>query len=268
MKRKWRFPFLIVGLFLLTGAGNSIAANRMYFTDANHSGTAIAKVLRAGLDGANVEPLVSPPGLNPRFIALDVVGGNMYWTDIGTIRRANLDGAEQVIIVNSLLCPVGLALDVEDGKIYWTDCSTIQRADLNGANVEVLVSNLGSPRGIALDLSGGKMYWTDTSSRKIQRANLDGSDVQDLIASGLQFPQGIALDVAGGKMYWADDGRIQRANLNGTDVQSLIGQIVVDGFTGNPLGIALDVTAGSCTGQKRSAEEFSGRIWTEPSWKT
>ena len=37
------------------------------------------------------------------------------------------------------------------------------------------------PWGIALDVAGGKMYWTDAGSDKIQRANLDGSGVEDLI---------------------------------------------------------------------------------------
>ena len=64
------------------------------------------------------------------------------------------------------------------------------------------------------------MYWTDPRTNKIQRANLDGSSVEDLITIGLTDPSGIALDVGGGKMYWTDPraDKIQRANLDGTDV--------------------------------------------------
>ena len=56
---------------------------------------------------------------------------------------------------------------------------------------------------------------------KIQRANLDGTGVEDLVASGLVTPQGLALDVPGGKMYWVDSGAgfIQRANLSGRDTK-------------------------------------------------
>ena len=41
------------------------------------------------------------------------------------------------------------------------------------------------------------MYWTDTGTEKIQRANLDGSNVQDLVTrtQGLRSPSGIALGV-------------------------------------------------------------------------
>ncbi|MFC1980541.1 hypothetical protein ACFLVS_06885 [Chloroflexota bacterium] len=68
-----------------------------------------------------------------------------------------------------------------------------------------------------------KVYWTDAGTDKIQRANLDGTSVEDLV-TGLGNPHGIALDVAGSKMYWTDAGtnKIQRANLDGTVVEELV----------------------------------------------
>jgi low density lipoprotein receptor-related protein 5/6 len=84
------------------------------------------------------------------------------------------------------------------------------------------------------------MYWTNAGSAKIQRANLDGSSVEDLVTTGLITPRGIALDIAAGKMYWTDTGtdKIQRANLDGSSVEDLV--------TGLSLlrGIALDLAAG------------------------
>ncbi len=53
--------------------------------------------------------------------------------------------------------------------------------------------------------AASRMYWTDASAGKIQKANLEGSGVEDLV-TGLSEPQGIALDVAGGKMYWVEVG--------------------------------------------------------------
>ena len=44
-----------------------------------------------------------------------------------------------------------------------------------------------------------KMYWVDSGTDKIQRASLDGSNVEDLVASGLSDPRAIALDVAAGR---------------------------------------------------------------------
>lgn len=52
----------------------------------------------------------------------------MYWTDWGEvpkIERADLDGMERVVMVNtSLGWPNGLALDYEERKIYWGDAKT------------------------------------------------------------------------------------------------------------------------------------------------
>jgi len=70
----------------------------------------------------------------------------------------------------------------------------------------------------------GKMYWTEIDADKIQRADLNGDDVEPLVTTGLNEPFGIALDVSGGKVYWADIGtdKIQRANLDGTGVEDLV----------------------------------------------
>jgi hypothetical protein len=68
------------------------------------------------------------------------------------------------------------------------------------------------------------MYWADTGTDKIQRANLDGSNVEDLVTTGLVDARHVALDVAAGKMYWTDIGtdKIQRANLDGTGIGDLV----------------------------------------------
>ena len=88
---------------------------------------------------------------------------------------------------------------------------------------------------IALDIVGDKIYWTDIATDKIQRANLDGAGVEDLLSGIHAF--GIALDVTGGKMYWTSiQGKIERANLDGSVVET-----VLDNGLGQPTGIALDL---------------------------
>ena len=96
----------------------------------------------------------------------------------------------------------------------------------------------------AIDTKGTQIYWTDmggagTYSGSIRRANLDGTNVQDLV-TGLGRPKNIALDIEGGKMYWTDanEDKIRRANLDGTDVQDLVTGL------GFPFGIALDIEGG------------------------
>ena len=95
------------------------------------------------------------------------------------------------------------------------------------------------PKVLVVDPDSPPIYWTDWGTDKIQRVNLDGSNVEDLV-TGLTHPWDIALDIAGGKMYWADSGtdKIQRANLDGSNVEDL-----VTGLT-HPRGIALDIAGG------------------------
>ena len=122
-------------------------------------------------------------------------------------------------------CSTGVRVVVESGPTYSGPTYTA----------------LDAPFGLALDVASGKMYWTDWSTDKIQRANLDGSDVEDLVTTGVDFPAGLALDVASGKMYWTDSDtdKIQRANLDGSGVETLVSTGVEA-----PVGIALDVAGG------------------------
>ena len=91
-----------------------------------------------------------------------------------------------------------------------------------------------------------QMYWTHQTDEtegtgKIQRANLDGSDIETLI-SGLDKPFGLALDVTGGKVYWTGWDKIQRANLDGSNIEALVTEEDGLGFPASPL--VLDVSGG------------------------
>ncbi|KAA3606535.1 MAG: T9SS C-terminal target domain-containing protein [Calditrichaeota bacterium] len=71
---------------------------------------------------------------------------------------------------------------------------------------------------------GQKMYWTELGSDKIRRANINGSEVEDLISSGLSNPIALSLDLTNSKMYWIDLGssKIQRSDLDGSNVEDLV----------------------------------------------
>lgn len=87
--------------------------------------------------------------------------------------------------------------------------------------------------------SAAKIYWTSRITGKIERANIDGSQVEDVVA-GLVGNYGLAIDDVHRRVYWSDinTGSISRANLDGTGRQTLL--------TGrsSPLTIRLDVAGG------------------------
>jgi hypothetical protein len=131
----------------------------------------------------------------------------------------------------TLLLGIGHGPVLAEGLVYWTDKGDdfpgIYRGDMDGSGpYEILLGRadgLGEPRGLGLDLAGGKMYWTDAQTQMVQRANLDGSHVQDLVVTDNGFLADLELDLQAGKIYWSDvvRGAIRRANLDGTEVEDV-----------------------------------------------
>jgi len=202
---------IITGVTQPRGIAIDSTDGKMYWCEVGDSPYLVGMVRRANLDGTDIETLVS--GLNvPGDIALDIDEHRMYWIDYKTIYRANMDGSDiEMILHGNIAAARSIALELENGKIYWT-CITnqeggvghrsIRRSNLDGTGEETVVGELGTPDGIALDLEFSKMYWTDQSTHKVQRANLDGTAVEDLVVTGLDRPYGIALDLENDKMYW------------------------------------------------------------------
>ena len=76
----------------------------------------------------------------------------------------------------------------------------------------------------------GKLYWavrTDTDWGGIQRANLDGSQVETLVRNPEELDD-LVVDPTSGKLYWSASAStgtglgIQRANLDGSQVETLV----------------------------------------------
>jgi DNA-binding beta-propeller fold protein YncE len=210
------------------------AANKIYWTDVNNF-----VVRRANLDGTGQQDLVTSGLAFPSAIRLDLESGKLYWGDQTNeeIRRADLTGQNPETSIGGSPFFRGIAIDHAAGKIYWTTSETstsgkIVRANLDGSNFETIApaASPRKPSNLALDLTHGKLYWTDSISRVVRRANLDGSNVQDLYI-GSEFsgtPKAIALDIPNSTVYWSNDfydldsggfisGAIYSMSLDGAD---------------------------------------------------
>lgn len=206
------------------GAPIAIAGDRIYWTCKTC-------IRRSDPNGNDVEQLITDVRGEVKGITVDKSNGRIYWTEYkahsetGRIRCATLDGTDERTLIPIKSRTLGsIAVDPVKGKIYWIESAStpfavtgvIRWADLNGINRKDLIKpKLGTPSDIALDMIRGK--------RRIQRANFDGTDVEDVIASGLNLPIALSIDEKGGKIYWADwgSGVIARANLDGTNVERI-----------------------------------------------
>jgi sugar lactone lactonase YvrE len=175
------------------------------------------RVMRANLDGSNIETLVDTSEGDPRpgpdarkwcvGIAVDAVGGKFYWTQKGDdnagqgrIFRANIEltrgrtpanRQDIELLYDNLPEPIDLDLDVAPRVMYWTDRgdpprgNTVNRAPMDPApgnrkDPEILFSHLMEGIGLALDLKGGRMFFTDLAGT-VYSANLDGSNKKTLL---------------------------------------------------------------------------------------
>ena len=200
------------------------------------------------LTGSEIEPFASSVQ-NANSIAVDMAGDKVYWTEqtsdrTGRIRRANLNGFNIQLVKELTSVPKGLALDTSNGKLYLTNSwGKVQRMNLDGTSFQSnLIVSLDSPSGIAVDAAGGKVYWleqTSDSSGRIQRADLDGSNVE-LVKELTSVPKGLALDTSNGKLYLTNSwGKVQRMDLDGTSFES---NLILN--LDSPGSIAVDAAAG------------------------
>jgi DNA-binding beta-propeller fold protein YncE len=180
----------------------------------------------------------------------------VYWTysqgDFGSIRRAELDGANPQEVVDNNQRMANIALDTVHDRMYWVDTKTdkIYRSTLDGQDIQAIVT-VGPPtpfnsegHGLAVDPLGGKIYWTNEEhDNKIFSANLDGSNVQTVLTVSGGDPFALALDLVNSKIYFSQGGPEPRSisvvNLDGSGpVQQLITDLIT------PAGIAVDPIGG------------------------
>src|SRR4029077_8659795 len=176
------------------------------------------RVMRANLDGSNVETLVDTSQGDPRpgpdatkwcvGITLDPARGHMYWTqkgpdngELGRIFRAGIDvprgekpahRSDIEVLFERLPEPIALELDLEHRVLYWTDRgdpprgNTVNRASIDAKPQapEILVTHLMDGMGIALEVAGDRMFVTDFAG-SLYSAKLDGSGERNpLFAQG------------------------------------------------------------------------------------
>ena len=111
------------------------------------------------------------------------------------------------------------------------DTSFVTRANLDGSDFEVVVS-CSTVCGIgefAIDTLANKIYYDNPGFDRIARANLDGTDEQEVIPLGGASVATMAINVPERKLYWSDSTSIQRLYLDGTRTERPLSNRAVSG---------------------------------------
>ena len=222
----------------VTGIAVDSTNGLLYF--AVQTGNNKGAIRRSGLNGRNVQTLKTLTAV-PLGIALDASGSTVYWTNSrGRIQSIAAEGSSQLTnLLQNLANPTAIA--VSNGYVYWAEpLGRMRRANLT-ANQQVatnIATGLGEP--LSLAIAKGKIYWIERSGNggALQRANLNGTNIEQLKSFTGGVPTSLAVDSSDNKLYWTrSTGKIQRSNL--------MGRFTTDIATGlmSPSGIALGVVA-------------------------
>ncbi|WP_244222814.1 3-hydroxyacyl-CoA dehydrogenase [Cupriavidus lacunae] len=167
--------------------------------------------------------------------------GRLFVLELSGNRIFSIDTAGRDLRVLATDCrlPDGIAVDADHGHIYWTNMGdpqandgSIERVDLGGSNRRTIVAAGGThtPKQLHLSTDSRKLYWCDREGMRVMRCNVDGTDVETLVASGegdtdrahvRNWCVGVAVDPVRRHLYWTqkgadntNDGRIFRASLD------------------------------------------------------
>lgn len=223
---------------------NKVAYSPAGFFDLDVAGNKVygheeAKLVSVDLWVGTTTDILGSPAGNPRGIAVDVVGGKVYWADglRDRIVRSNFDGTgEEVIVMGGVSDPDGVQLDLVNNHLYWLDDirDVIERVDLTNFARTVVITGTGTTENFTLDVPNGKVYLADLFAKRILSVNLDGTNMTTLHTTG-GIIWAIDIDRATETLYWTEGGIIRKGSLsNGTltNVSTVIG-----GGLARPIGI-------------------------------
>lgn len=92
--------------------GLAVGAEKLYWT--KKMGASSGTINSANLDGSGATVFTSIRGV-PQGIAVDAVGGKLYWTDsLGRVRRSALDPSRIRTVVKGLISPISLVIGGEN----------------------------------------------------------------------------------------------------------------------------------------------------------
>lgn len=198
------------------GAADYDEVNGSYYYFLNETEpTAHTAIFSAKSNSHPSQKVVAGLSHVPLDIAIDSVNGTILWIDLQHLNRADLDGSNQEVVIDSSSDETNafkknsLTIDPAHNHVYWLASKGIYRSLLDGSNREQLVES-GLVVAMTVDLLGSHIYYGIQTGvgTDIYRANLDGQAATKVLTAGYAGAKGIfALWVNGAtsKLYYSLD---------------------------------------------------------------
>ncbi|XP_066932330.1 low-density lipoprotein receptor-related protein 6-like [Clytia hemisphaerica] len=144
-----------------------------------------------------------------------------FITDSTYIYSLNIITKDTKLLLKSANEIHHLAVDWVTKKIYFTDNrNRISVINNDGSMLKVLFQRkIATLRGIRVSPRHGYLFFADAGDdKKIERANMDGSNNMVVVNSDIGLLSSISVDPLDDLIYWADvwEGKIEMINMDGT----------------------------------------------------
>ncbi|CAG4939042.1 unnamed protein product [Colias eurytheme] len=164
-------------------------------------------IVRAHLNNVleTKEVLVALGLEDPGDIAIDYLGGNIYFTDVerGVISVCKTDGSVCSVLHADTRRPRYVTVDPRNGKMFWADWMDrplIMTSVMDGTHPEILVDVLGGyATGLALDAANDRLYFVDGTIRVVK---LFDKNVYSLFEEPYHHPYTIS--IFENTVYWSE----------------------------------------------------------------
>jgi len=174
-------------------------AQKVYWTDKYAN-----KIQRCNYDGTNVEDVL-PTAAETRAIAIDAVGGKMYFSDYDTtgspagfvVKQANLDGTGVSVLIGASAVIEDVMLDLGQRFLYYTSGGTTRNPG------GIMRGGLDGRRRGKFGITSSSQEFSDTSDVVNVVILPEGSKGVGRRRAAVPHPKGISADWAAGQLYWA-----------------------------------------------------------------
>ena len=176
--------------------------------------------------------------------AIFVLGDKIYWGRTGGIYRANLDGSNPEVFINTggnpPEYPIDMQYDPASNKIYLVNDKTdysggYWSVNFDGSGLTEMIPDIDGT-AIEVDVKNGKTYMalyaaagTVAPENGIYMCNIDGTNIVKIGDYGSKATWGVTIGYQHNKLFWGvknsnsnPDGKIIRANLDGSNPEDWI----------------------------------------------